>query len=76
MIDQLATNTNKSPEPPPTDAGALSDSERARQPPLPEPTYKPYKPYAEKPAPHEPPYRPYAERPAPHEPPYEPYKDI
>jgi len=73
MIDQLATNTNKSPEPPPTHAGALSDSERAKQPALPEPTYKPY---AEKPAPHEPPYRPYAERPAPHEPPYEPYKGI
>jgi len=26
MFNQLATNTDKSPEPPPTHAGALSDS--------------------------------------------------
>jgi len=73
MFNQLATNANKSSEPPPTHAGAPPDSERAKQPPLPEP---PYRPYAERPALHEPPYRPYAEKPAPHEPPYEPYKGI
>ena len=73
MFNQLATNANKSPEAPPTHTGAPTDSERAKQPPLPEP---PYKPYAEVPAPHEPPYKPYADVPAPHEPPYEPYKDI
>jgi len=76
MFNQLATKANKSPELPPTHAGAPPDREPAKQPPLPEPQYKPYKPYAEKPAPDEPPYRPYAERPAPHEPLYEPYKDI
>ena len=56
MFNQLSTNANKSPEPPPTHGGAPPDSERAKQPPLPEP---PYRPYADKPSPHEPPYEPY-----------------
>lgn len=72
ILNQLATNANKSSEPPPTHAGAPSDSERAKQPPLPGP---PYKPYAEKPALPEPPYKPYAEKPALPEP-YEPYKGM
>jgi hypothetical protein len=73
MFNQLATKAHKSPKTPPTRAGAPPDSERAKQPPLPEP---PYRPYAENPALHEPPYRPYAEKPALHDPPYEPYKGI
>jgi hypothetical protein len=36
--------------------GELPDSERSKQPPLPEP---PYRPYSEKPAPDEAPYEPY-----------------
>jgi hypothetical protein len=73
MFNQLATNANKSSEPLPTHAGAPPDSERAKQPPLPEP---PYKPYAEKSSLHKPPYRPYAEKPALYDPPYDPYKGI
>jgi hypothetical protein len=73
MFNQLATNENKCPEPPPTHPGASADSERAKQPPLPQ---APYTPYAEESALPEAPYKPYAERPALHEPPYEPYKGI
>jgi hypothetical protein len=72
MSDQLATDANKSCEPEPTHAGAPLDSERAKQPPLPAP---PYKPYAEEAALTEP-YKPYAEKHAPQEPPYEPYKGM
>lgn len=71
MFKQSATNGNKSPEPPLP--GGLPDSERAKQPPLPEPSYRPY---AEKPALSEPPYKPYDEKPVPDEHPYEPYKGI
>jgi hypothetical protein len=60
MFNPLATNANKSTEPPPTHAGSPPDSERAKQPPLPEP---PYKPYSEK-------------KPALYDSPYEPYKGI
>ena len=56
MFNQLATNANKSPEAQPTHTEAPTDSERAKQPLLPEP---PYKPYAERPGPQEPPYEPY-----------------
>jgi hypothetical protein len=70
MFNQFAANENKFPEPPLAHPGAAPDSERAKQPPLPEP---PYKPYAEKPASSEPPYKPCGERPAT-DPPYEPYK--
>jgi len=75
MSNQLATNPNKSPEPPRTHPGAPLDSERAKRPPLPEP---PYRPYAEKPAVPELPYKPYAEKPKPSlpEPPYQPYKGM
>jgi hypothetical protein len=60
MFNQLARNANKSAEPPPTHAGAPPDSERAKQPPLPE---APYKPYSEK-------------KPSLYDSPYEPYKGI
>ena len=74
MFNHLATKANKSPEPPSTHAGTPPDSEGAKQPPLPEP---PYKPYAEKPRLPEPPYRPYTEKPpALYDLPYEPYKGI
>jgi hypothetical protein len=73
MFNQLATDANKFPELPLTQAGGPSDPERAKQPPLPEPAYKPYD---EKPTLLEPPYKPYAEKPGLHEPLYEPYKDI
>jgi hypothetical protein len=62
----------KSDEPPPTYPGAPLDSERASQPPLPEP---PYKPYSEKALP-EARYEPYAKKPGTPEVAYEPYKDI
>jgi hypothetical protein len=73
MFKQSVTKTSKSSEPPLTHPGAPPDSERAKQPPLPEP---PYKPYTEKPAVHAPTYKPYAEKPALSEPPYEPYKGM
>jgi hypothetical protein len=63
----------KSSEPPVAYPGAPPDSERAKQPPLPE---APYKPYDQKPAQPEVPYRPYTKKPAPSEARYEPYKDI
>jgi hypothetical protein len=73
MFKQSVKKTSKSLEPPLTHPGGPPDSERAKQPPLPEP---PYKPYTEKPAVHTPAYRPYAEKPAPSESPYEPYKGM
>jgi len=51
MWNQSDQNANRSPEPPLTRPGAPLDSERAKQPPLPEP---PYKPHSEKPLPHAP----------------------
>lgn len=87
MFKQSAKNGNKSPEPPLVLPGGLPDSERAKQPPLPEPPYRPYaekpelseppyKPYGEKPALSESPYKPYGEKPVLDEVPYEPYKGI
>jgi hypothetical protein len=73
MFKQSATNGNQSPGPPPMGPQGLPDSERSKQPPLPE---SPYRPYSEKPARSEPPYKPYSEKPAPDEAPYEPYKGI
>jgi hypothetical protein len=73
MFNQLATQANKVPEPPPTHARALSDSARAEQPPAPG---SPYKPYTEEPTLTETPYEPYVKKPGLQEPPYEPYKDI
>jgi len=73
MFNQFATNAIKSPEPPRTHPGAPLESERAKQPPLPEPRYEPY---AEKPAMPDLPYKPYAEKPALPESPYEPYKGM
>lgn len=73
MFKQSATNGNQSPEPLPMKQGGLPDSEGAKQPPLPEP---PYRPYGEKPERSEPPYKPYDEKPALGEIPYEPYKGI
>jgi hypothetical protein len=59
-------------EPPVAYRGAPPDSERASQPPLPEP---PYQPYPEKTLP-EARYEPYAKKPGVPEVVYEPYKDI
>jgi hypothetical protein len=56
MYNPLVADAQKPPEPPLTHPGAPVDSERAKQPPLPEP---PYRPYGEKPALHEPLYEPY-----------------
>jgi len=72
MFNQLVTNRHKSPESPIAHRGPPSDSESARQPPMPG---TPYKPYSETPALSELPYKPYAEKPV-DEPPYEPYKGI
>jgi hypothetical protein len=80
----LAIIAKKSEEPPAAYPGAPLDSERAKQPPLPE---VPYKPYAQRPeagAPYKPyerilpetPYKPYAKKPGAVEVPYEPYKGI
>jgi hypothetical protein len=73
MLKQSATNENQSPRPPLMGPGGLPDSERSKQPPLPE---SPYRPYSEEPALSEPPYKPYGEKPALDEVPYEPYKGI
>ncbi len=73
MLNQTATDANKSTAPPLTYPEAPPDSERAKQPPPPGTRYKPY---SEKPVVPESPYAPYAKEPALHEPPYEPYKGI
>jgi hypothetical protein len=72
MFKQSATNGSQSPRPPLMHPRGLPNSERSKQPPLPE---SPYRPYSEKPALSEPPYTPYADRPV-EESPYEPYKGI
>jgi hypothetical protein len=72
MFNQLAANSNTSPEPPLTHPGALHKSEPAKPP---GPPGTAYKPYSDKPPLSEPPYNPYTEKPV-HEPPYEPYRDI
>jgi hypothetical protein len=73
MFNQLATQANKVPEPPPTHSPASSDSAHAEQAPA---HGTPYKPYSEKPALSEPQYKPYGEKAALDELPYEPYKGI
>ena len=73
MFNQSATQANKPPEPKLPNAEPPPDSERAKQPPRPGTSYRPY---AQKHALSEPPYKPYGEKPAPDEHPYEPYKDI
>ncbi len=73
MFSQFATNASKSPEPPRTHPEAPLESDRAKEPPQPEP---PYEPYAEKPGMPDLPYMPYAEKPALPESPYEPYKGL
>jgi hypothetical protein len=72
MFKQSAADGKQSPGPPLMDPG-LPDSERSKQPPLPE---SPYRPYSDKPAGSEQVYRPYGEEPALDEVPYEPYKGI
>jgi len=56
MFKQSAENGKQSPERPLMGPGGLPDSEHSKQPPLPEP---PYRPYSEEPAPDEAPYEPY-----------------
>jgi len=73
MFKQSVKKASKSPEPPLTRPGGPPDSERAKQPPLPEP---PYRPYTETPAVHAPTYKPFAEEAAQPETPYEPYKGM
>jgi len=70
---KLSIVPKKTDEPPVAYPGAPLDSERAKQPPLPEP---PYKPYGEKSVVPAAPYEPYARKPALPEVPYEPYKDM
>jgi hypothetical protein len=48
MFKQSAENGNQSPRRPLVGPGGLPDSERSKQPPLPE---SPYRPYSEEPAP-------------------------
>jgi hypothetical protein len=72
MFNQLAADSNKSPEPPLTHQGERRKSEPAKPP---EPPGTPYRPYSDKPPLSEPPYNPYAKKPV-HEPPHEPYRDI
>lgn len=72
----------KTKEPPPAYPGAPLESERAKQPPLPEFLYRPYdksavpeapyQPYAKKPGTSAVPYKPY-QKPAIPEAPYKPY---
>jgi hypothetical protein len=73
MSLRLSIVPKKPEEAPVAYPGAPLDSERAKQPPLPEP---PYKPYREKPVTPEAAYEPYAKKPALPEVPYEPYKDM
>jgi hypothetical protein len=73
MFNRSAMQANEIPEPPLPYPGQPPDSERAKQPSMPETAYMPY---ADKPAPSGSPYKPYADKPAPDERPYEPYKDI
>ncbi len=65
MFNQSATDTNTSPELPPTYPGAPPDS----------PPERTYEPYAQKGL-HDASYKPYSEKAALPEPPYEPYKGI
>jgi len=73
MFKESATNQDRSPGPAPMDPAGLPDSERSKNPSVPESTYKPY---AEEPARSERPYKPYGEPSALDEVPYEPYKGI
>ena len=73
MFKQSVKKASRSAQPPLTHSGGPPDSERAKQPPLPEP---PYNPYTDKPAVPTPTYKPYAEKPGLSEPPYEPYKGM
>jgi hypothetical protein len=78
----LYASEKKSEEPPAAYPGAPPESERAKQPPLPNIPYKPYEkaavptapyePYAKKPGAEEIPYKPY-EKPAEPAAPYKPY---
>jgi hypothetical protein len=77
----LYASKKQSGEAPAAYPGAPPDSERAKQPPLPEIPYKPYEkaalpeayvPFAKKPGADEVPYKPY-EKPALPAAPYEPY---
>jgi hypothetical protein len=70
MFKQSSTNAEQSAAP--TNPGGLPDTERSRQPSLPE---SPYRPFSERPAVPEPPYTPYADMPT-EKSPYEPYKGI
>jgi len=72
MFNRLVTNRNESSESPLAQTGAPSDSESAKQPPMPR---TPYKPYSETPALPESRYKPYSEKPV-DESPYEPYEGI
>jgi hypothetical protein len=56
MINQSATDANKSPEPPQIQPGTPTDPESTQQPQRVE---LPYKPYAKKPDLNDPPYEPY-----------------
>lgn len=56
MFKQPATNGSQAPKPPLIDPVGLPDSERPKQPPVPEP---PYRPYSEQPVLDEAPYEPY-----------------
>jgi hypothetical protein len=73
MFNQSVANRNQSPGPPLIDPGEPTDSEHAKQAPVPE---SPYRPYADESALSELPYKPYDEQPVLDEVPYEPYKDI
>ncbi len=71
MVRRSASKASKPLEPPLAYLGATPDADRAQQPALPKP---PYKPYTQEPAPTE--YKPYAQKPGVAAPPYEPYKGI
>jgi len=70
---KLSIVPEKADEPEVAYPGAPLEPERASQPALPEP---PYKPYGEKPGTPGAPYEPYAKKPAQPEAPYEPYKGM
>jgi hypothetical protein len=73
MMWKASRVAKRSDEPPVAYPGAAPDSERAKQPPLPE---VPYKPYGEEPVVSDDPYAPYAKKPVAPEAPYEPYKGM
>jgi hypothetical protein len=73
MANPSAVDSNKSLEPPQSNATAPAVTKRTKEPPSPGPTYKPYANEPELPGAL---YKPYAKKPLPPGPQYKPYKGM